>query len=107
MGKLRYFVDNLDFDMLMTQITSASWIDILLNPLVLVFLVVTFALMSRNKTVYLGQQVVMYVPSVGFLLVTFVILKNDSITNTGPFIMAMTSFFIIIGWLIWTRLIKS
>lgn len=103
--QIKSFIDTFTFDMLMNWLTNASVGETLLNPFVLVPLVILIGLMSYSKTAYLGQQLLLYVPAALYLFVTFVILRNDSITNTGPFILSMGAFFLIIGWFIWTRLL--
>jgi len=99
------FLDTFTFDKLMMFLSNASIGDIALNPFVLIPLLIIIGLISYPKTTYIGQNLLMYIPAIGFLFITGVILKNDSITNTGPFIMAMVSFFMIIGWFIWTKLL--
>lgn len=103
--QLKTFVETFNFTMLMNWATNVSVGELLLNPFVLVPLVILIGLMNYPKTAYLGQQLLLYVPAAGYLFVTFVILRNDSITNTGPFILAMGAFFLIVGWFIWTRLL--
>lgn len=105
--QVKSFIDTFTFDMLMNWISHASVGETLLNPFVLVPIVVVIGLMSYSKTAYLGQQLLTYVPAILYLCVTFVILRNDSISNTGPFVMAMGAFFLIIGWFVWTRLLQD
>jgi hypothetical protein len=93
--------------MLMNWLSNASIGETLLNPFVLVPLVALIGLMSYSKTAYLGQQLFLYVPAALYLFGTFVILRNDSISNAGPFILAMGAFFLIIGWFVWTRLLQD
>lgn len=103
--QLKAFIDTYTFDMLMKWLMTVNIAELLLNPFVLVPIVVLIGMMSYSKTAYMGQQLVVYVPALLYLFVTFVILRNDSISNTGPFVMAMGAFFLIIGWFIWTRLL--
>jgi hypothetical protein len=103
--QLKGFINTFTFDMLMNWFSNASLGETLLNPFVLGPIVIIIGLMSYSKTAYLGQQLVTYVPATLYLFVTFVILRNDVISNTGPFLMAMGAFFMIIGWFVWTRLL--
>lgn len=103
--QLKVFVNTFNFDMLMNWLNNASVAETLLNPFVLGPIVIIIGLMSYSKTAYLGQQLVVYLPAMIYLFLTFVILRNDVISNTGPFIMAMGAFFLIIGWFVWTRLL--
>ncbi len=103
--QVKSFIDSYNFDMLMNWLNRADIGEVLLNPFVLVPIVLVIGLMSYSKTAYLGQQLLTYVPAILYLFVTFVILRNDSISNTGPFVMAMGAFFLIIGWFVWTRLL--
>ncbi|MBF0293394.1 MAG: hypothetical protein HQK86_14690 [Nitrospinae bacterium] len=103
--QLKGFVNTFNFDMLMNWLNHVSVAELLLNPFVLGPIVVIIGLMSYSKTAYLGQQIVVYLPAILYLSLTMVILRNDVISNTGPFIMAMGAFFLIIGWFVWTRLL--
>ena len=105
--QLRDFVETFNFSMLTSWVSHASIGETLLNPFVFVPVVVIIGLISYSKTSYLGQQLLVYVPATLYLAVTFVILRNDSISNVGPFIMAMGAFFLIIGWFVWTRLLQD
>ncbi|VAX19678.1 hypothetical protein MNBD_NITROSPINAE01-1588 [hydrothermal vent metagenome] len=104
---LKYFYDNYDFDMLEAWFSVADPVAIALNPFVFVPVIIVFAMFYSNKTIDLAQRLIVYVPALGYLFVTFVILKNDIISGTGPFIMSMIAFFMIVGWLLWTKLLKS
>ncbi|VAX25977.1 hypothetical protein MNBD_NITROSPINAE02-1646 [hydrothermal vent metagenome] len=104
---IRYFIDNYTFDMLMKWAENADPIAVLLNPAILATIVIVFGLTAYQKTTYLGQQLILYLPAVGYLFVTIVIAKNDNISDAGPFFLAITSFFMVIGWLIWTRLLRN
>ncbi len=104
---IKYFYANCDFDLLMNWLERADPVEVLLNPFVLGPLLIVIGLTAYSRTSELGQKLIIYIPTTGYLFVTFVILKNDNISSPGPFILAITSFFIIFGWLIWTRLLKS
>lgn len=103
--QIKDFIHTFTFDMLVNWLTHASVGETLLNPFVFGPVVVIIGLMSYSKTAYLGQQLLLYIPGILYLFVTFVILSNDVISNAGPFLMAMGAFFIIVGWFIWTRLL--
>ena len=105
--QVKSFINTYNFDMLMNWLTRVDIGELLLNPFVLVPIVIVIGLMSYSKTTYLGQQLLTYVPAILYLFLTFVILRNDSISNTGPFVMAMGAFFLIIGWFVWTRLLQD
>ncbi|MBI5814823.1 MAG: hypothetical protein HZB29_04350 [Nitrospinae bacterium] len=102
---IQYFIDHVTFDRLMTWITTMSIGDLILNPFVLVPVLVIVGLISYPKTTGLGQMLMMYVPAILYLGLTAAVLRNDSITNTGPFIMAILAFFMIVGWFVWTKLL--
>jgi len=103
----KYFIDNYDFDMLFEWINNADWLVVLMNPYVLVPLVIVIAMMMHPKTTNMGQSALIIIPAIGYLFVTFVILKNDIISNIGPFIMAGVAFFGIVGTLVYTQLLKD
>lgn len=102
-----YFIDNYDFEMLTEWLSNADWVVVFTNPYVLVPIVIVVGMMMFPKTTAIGQSALIVIPAVGFLFVTFVILSNDEISNIGPFIMAGTSFFMIVGTLIYTQLLKG
>jgi len=106
-SNLKYFIDNCDFEMFSTWLANVDPLALLLNPFVLVPLIIIFGLIAYPKTTYIGQKLVLYVPGVTYLFVTGVILKNDAINNTGPFVMAMIAFFGVAGWLIWTQFLEN
>ncbi|MBI4664879.1 MAG: hypothetical protein HY751_00570 [Nitrospinae bacterium] len=103
--QLRSFVDSFDFEALMVFFTTITVNDLIVNPYVLVPVIIIIGLISYNKTAYIGQQLLLYVPAVAYLFITVIILKNDNITATGPFLMAMVAFFLVAGWFIWTKLL--
>ncbi|HEB71183.1 MAG TPA: hypothetical protein ENI77_01000 [Nitrospirae bacterium] len=103
----KYFIDNYDFDMLFEWVNNADWLVVLMNPYVLAPLVLIIAMMMHPKTTAIGQNALIIIPAVGYLFVTFVILKNDIISSIGPFIMAGIAFFGIVGTLIYTQLLKD
>lgn len=105
--KIKHFINTYDFDMLFNWLNTLDPITLLFNPYFIVPVVIILALVAYPKTSYLGQQLVLYVPAGLYIFVTVVILRNDSITEIGPFIMAMAAFFMIVGWLIWTKLLKD
>ena len=102
-----YFIDNYDFDMLVEWISNADWGVVLMNPYVLVPIVIIVGMMLHPKTTAIGQGALIVIPAIGFLFVTFVILRNDIISNIGPFLMAGVCFFGIVGTLIYTQLLKN
>ncbi len=106
---IKYFINNYDFDMLMAWISKASEdpLGVMLNPWILIPVVIVVGMMAHPKTTELAQWLVSYVPAVGYLFVTGVVLSNDVISNIGPFVMAMAAFFMIIGWLIYTQLLNN
>ncbi|VAX17105.1 hypothetical protein MNBD_NITROSPINAE03-2023 [hydrothermal vent metagenome] len=103
----KYFIDNYDFDMLFEWINNADWLVVLMNPYVLVPIIIVLGLMFYPKTSAFGQNALIIIPAIGYLFVTFVILKNDIISSIGPFIMAGVAFFGIVGTLIYTQLLKD
>ena len=105
--KFKHFINTYDFDTFFNWLTNVDPVALLMNPYVFVPILIILALIAHPKTSYLGQKLVIYVPVSIYLFVTFVILRNDSISNTGPFIMAMAAFFMIVGWLIWTKLLND
>ncbi len=104
---VKYFWNNYDFDMLVHWLTNVDPVALLLNPVVFIPLVIIFGLMANQKTAYIGQMLVTYGPSIGFLFVTATVVRNGAITESGPFAMAMTSFFMVVIWFIWTKLLQS
>ena len=106
-GNLKYFINNCDFEMLSEWLAIAKPAEVLLNPYVLIPIIVVLGLLISPKTTELGQKLIMYIPAVGYLFVTGVVLRNDVVSNTGPFIMGIIAFFIITGWLIYTNFIAS
>ncbi|MGK7346749.1 MAG: hypothetical protein ACNS63_13165 [Candidatus Nitrospinota bacterium M3_3B_026] len=106
-AKLKSFINTFTFEDLMYWIENVSPLDLLTSPWVIVPVVLIIGLIAYPHTSYFGQQLVLYLPAAIYLFITFVILKNGSISDLGPFIMAMIAFFIIVGWLIWTRLLKD
>ncbi len=108
-GNLKYFFNNGDFDMVMRWVNHAvsDPVSAVMNPFILVPLLISVGLMFSPKTTGMAQQMILYIPTLVFLGTTFVVLRNDSISDTGPFSMALVSFFIIIGWLIWTQLLSD
>ena len=105
--QFKNFINTCNFDTLINWFNRASIADTLLNPFVLAPILLVIGLLSYHKTVYLGQQLLTYVPATLYLFLTFVVLRNDSISNIGPFIMGMGAFFLIIGWFVWTRLLSD
>ncbi len=105
--KLKYFINNYDFEMLMEWLSAANPVDVLMSPYVFIPIIILLALLISPKTTEVGQKLVMYLPAVGYLFVTGVVLKNDVISNTGPFLMGIVAFFIICGWLIYTNFLSS
>jgi len=103
---IKYFIDNGDFEMLMNWFNAADPVEVLTNPFVLIPLVAIIGMVIYPTTSAIGQKLLLYVPAAGFLFVTGVVLSNDVISNTGPFLMALVSFFMIVGWLIWTQLLS-
>jgi len=103
---IKQFINTADFDTVFYWISNAD-LYTLLNPYILIPIFIIFALIAYPKTSHLGQQLILYVPAGVYLFVTVIVLKNDSISEIGPFIMAMILFFMIIGWLIWTRLLND
>ena len=73
---VKYFIENCDFDMLWDWLENADPVTVLLNPYVLVTIIALVGLISYHRTSYLGQQLVLYVPAVGYLFVTVVILRD-------------------------------
>lgn len=104
---LEYFIDNYDFDMLVEWISNADWVVVFTNPYVLAPIIILVALMLHPQTTAFGQSAMIAIPAIGYLFVTFVILKNDIISNIGPFVMAGFAFFGIVGTLLYTQLLKD
>lgn len=103
----KYFIDNYDFDMLYEWIANADWVVVFTNPYVLVPLLIVVGMMFYPKTSAFGQTLLIVIPCIGYLFVTFVVLKNDIISNIGPFVMAGFAFFGIVGTLLYTQLLKD
>ncbi len=104
---VEYFIANYDFEMLMNWFTNVDPVAVILNPYVLVPLIIIVGMIMHPKTTTIGQNLVSAIPAIGYLFVTFVILKNDVISSIGPFIMAGVAFFGIIGFLVYTQLLKG
>lgn len=104
---IEYFIANYDFEMLMDWFSNVDPVSVILNPYVLVPLIIIVGMVLHPKTSAIGQNLVFAIPAIGFLFVTFVILRNDVISSIGPFIMAGISFFGIIGFLVYTQLLKG
>lgn len=104
---IKYFMDNCDFDMLITWLTTVDPVTVILNPYVLIPIIVIVGLTFYPATSEFGQNLVIYSPIGIYLFVTAVILKNDVISSIGPFLMGMTAFFMIAGLIIWHQFLKS
>jgi hypothetical protein len=109
MDALKSFWNTTDFNAVMKWIGHASRdpAGTFMNPLVFGPIVLIFALLAYPKTSGLGQKLVVGVPMVGFIVLTVAVLRNDSISHPGPFMMALLSTFMIVGWYIYTKLLRS
>jgi len=104
---IRNFIETGDFDTIMEFYRSTDISELIAMPAVFVPLILIVGLLAHPKTTYLGQKLMIWIPCLVWVGTTVVILKNDVISNTGPFIMGLVSFFIIIGYLIYSQLMAN
>jgi len=104
---IKQFIATGDFDTVMEFLRTADPAEVIMMPPVLIPLVLTIGMMFHPKTVYFGQKIMMWFPALLWLSVSAVVLKNDDISNTGPFLLGLVSFFIVVGYLIYSQLMAS
>lgn len=109
MDSLIKFWNYYNFDMVMSWVGGAMRdpVGTLMNPWISGPIIVMLGLLANKRTAGLGQKLVLGVPAMVYLFTTLTVLKNDSISNAGPFMMALGAMFIIVGWLLYSRLLKS
>ncbi|MDH5509873.1 MAG: hypothetical protein OEZ32_05895 [Nitrospinota bacterium] len=104
---IKDFIENGDFSTVMDFLKTADPVEVIMMPPVFLAIAITIGLMFHPKTTYLGKQLLVWIPALLWLGVTAVVLKNDSISQIGPFILGIVSFFMIIGYMIYSQLMAS
>ena len=101
------FYENYDFDMVLDWLMNTDLVPVVSQPVIAGPLVLVVVMLLIPKTSAIAQGIIVYVPVAGFFFVSATVLHNDEITNVGPFILALSCFFIVVGWFIYTKMLKS
>ncbi|MDH5638642.1 MAG: hypothetical protein OEZ04_09130 [Nitrospinota bacterium] len=104
---IKQFIETGNFSTVREFLNTADPVEVLMMPPVFLVIVITIGLMFHPKTTHMGQKLLVWIPALLWLGVTGVVLKNDSISNIGPFILGIVSFFIVIGYMVYSQLMAS
>jgi hypothetical protein len=104
---LKQFIERTDFDVLWAWLQNFNPAEVITMPAVFIPLAILIGILAHPQTSYLGTRVLLWVPPLVWIFVTVVVLKNDLISNVGPFILALVSFFIIIGYIVYSQLLAN
>ncbi|MBI5179390.1 MAG: hypothetical protein HZA04_09065 [Nitrospinae bacterium] len=104
---LKQFIDTFNFEQLIAFFQTGQYMALLHNPLVVAVGVVFIALIAYPKTrdvatIALGWTVVALVYGVGG-----VVLRNSNISEIGPFLLMMGLALGAVGYVLWTKLLRS
>lgn len=101
------FLNTFDFDALMAFFNQGAYMGLLQNKVVWGVGAILIALIAVPKTREAGATIITWGAVGGFYFVCGVAVKNSVISKPGPFVLLMTMAFGAIGYLVWTKLIRS
>jgi len=104
---LRDFWEHGDFDYVMNVIHKLDPAELIVQPHIFIPLAILIGLLAHPATSYLGQKIIMWALPLSWIGITVVVLRNDIISNIGPFILGLVSFFIIIFYIIYSQLMAN
>ena len=104
---LKKFWEKGDFDYLMGALGSIDPFVLITNPIVIGIIVILVAMTLVQATSGLAKMIIFYAGPVAYLLATIVVLKNDNISDIGPFIMGLGAVFFSVGWFIWVKMLRD
>jgi len=104
---LKDFWEHGDFSYVMAFIQKLDPAELIVQPHIFIPLAILIGLLAHPATSYLGQKMLMWMIPLTWIGVTIVVLRNDIISNIGPFILALVSFFIIVFYIIYSQLMAN
>lgn len=104
---LKTFWKEGDFDFLLEWLSNVDPVELISTPAIAGIVGIVIAMNFYKPTAGFGLMVATYAAPVLFILASVVVLKNDSITDVGPFIMATASVFMVVGWFIWAKMLRD
>ena len=105
--RLKQFWEKGDFDYLIDVLGSIDPSELITSPIVIGIIVILVAMTLVKATSGLAKMIIFYAGPVAFLLATIVVLKNDNISDIGPFIMGLCAVFFLVGWFIWVKMLRD
>ncbi|GMT42154.1 MAG: hypothetical protein IEMM0002_0565 [bacterium] len=101
------FINNFDFTALADSLISGSWKWILKDKIVWGVVIVFLALIAYQQSRDFATLAAGWGITACLYFLGGVILKNSVISEPGPFAVLVAMFLVAVGYLIWTKLLKS
>jgi len=107
MDMFQEFLKTFDFNDLADLYMSGRLQEYLFSGVSLGIIALFVALIALRQTRNIGTKGAKWVLIILIYGTCGVALKNSNISEIGPFVMAITMFLSIVGYFIWTRLIRQ